>query len=239
MERRPHLFSIKKIIILAGVLILPGFCYYLLQEKGQNRYKSLPIYGEKKLTGTFHSKRGQQIPDTAYHAIQPFDLLDTEGKRVTFDPDSGVSVVSFFYTGNQELADAMQSAMQRVATRFAKNRMVSLFSITVDPLHDKPDKLAAYRKKWGMFPHWEFLSIDSAAQVKAIAQRQFLLDVVYPPKPDLPIVHSSRIVLVDSQHRIRGYYDAIVNQEVDQLIDEVTLLLTEEYRNISVNQYGR
>jgi len=60
---------IKKILILVTILAVPGFLYYLLQEKGKNRYKPLAIYGPKKVATTFHSVRGEKIPDTQYCQI--------------------------------------------------------------------------------------------------------------------------------------------------------------------------
>src|SRR3546814_6900814 len=75
--------GIKKIIILAAILILPGFLYFLLERKGENRYQNLPIYGEKILTGTFTSRMGKQVPDTLFHQIESFSLTDQQGTPVS------------------------------------------------------------------------------------------------------------------------------------------------------------
>lgn len=237
MKDQRKSFSIKKIAILVTILALPGFCYYLLQEKGENRYKSLPFYGEKKLTGTFHSKRGKQIPDTLYHAARPFTMLNSDSTAVTFKPDSSVAIVSFFFTRNQELATAINQNMQQIARRFENNEMVKLYSISIDPSLDDLTALKQYKQKWGNFQHWNMLWPASKKEVEVLANEDFLLDVVYNPTTHRPVTHSSSIVLLDSERRIRGYYDALVKTDVDRLIDEIKLLLTEEFRNISVRQY--
>ncbi|GAA4783690.1 hypothetical protein GCM10023231_09180 [Olivibacter ginsenosidimutans] len=234
MRDQQKAFSFKKVLILVTILALPGFCYYLLQEKGKNRYKPLPFYGEKKLAGTFHSRRGKQIPDTIYHTVKSFAMQSSAGTQVTFGPDSGVALVNLFYTGNRQLADPMNMAMRKVAERFQKNGMVKLYSLTVDPRTDTPDRLKAYHKQWGDFKQWYFLSARDPEEVMGLARESFLLDVVYDPQRKPPFTHSSSIVLLDSQRRIRGYYNALIDEEVNRLIDEVKLLLTEEYRNISV-----
>lgn len=238
MKNQPKSFSVKKILILVTILALPGFCYYLLQEKGENRYKSLPFYGDKQLSGTHHSRRGKEIPDTLYHAVRPFTMLNSNKDAVTFGPDSGIAVVSFFYTGNELLEQPINEAMRQIAERFQKNAMVKLYSITVNPEVDNIEKLKSYTsKKFDRYNHWNFLVGDNKDMVANIARKQFLLDVVYDPSANTtPFSHSASIVLLDSHRRIRGYYDALIKQDVDKLIDEITLLLTEEFRNISVNK---
>ncbi|MCL4639787.1 MULTISPECIES: SCO family protein [Olivibacter] len=236
MKDQTKSFSIKKIAILVTILALPGFCYYLLQEKGENRYKSLPFYGEKKLTGTFHTKRGKQIPDTLYHAVQPFSMLNSDSSTVTFKPDSSVAVINFFFTKKEKLAKPINQVMQQIAKRFEKNAMVELYSVSIDPYSDTPSVLKQYKEGWGKFRNWYMLSPANYEEVITLAKDGLLLDVVYDPKAHTPVTHSSSIVLLDSKRRIRGYYDALVKTDVDKLIDEIKLLLTEEFRNISIRQ---
>ncbi|QNL51356.1 SCO family protein [Olivibacter sp. SDN3] len=232
MENQPKSSSLKKVLILAAILALPGFCYYLLQEKGENRYQSLPFYGEKKLAGTFHNKRGKQIPDTLYHQVKTFEALRDDSSLFVFNPDSGVTVVGLFYMGNQPLATAINQAMDRLAFRFERNNMVKLLSLTVDPLHDRPQVVASYKQQWKQRKNWYFLIGSSNEAIQTIGRKDFLLDIVHHSDQDLPISHSSKLVLLDSHRRIRGYYDALNKKDIERLIDEVTLLLTEEFRNI-------
>lgn len=234
MKDQPSSFSFKKISILVIILALPGFCYYLLQEKGENRYKSLPFYGEKKLSGTFHSRRGKQIADTLYHEVKPFRTMEATGHEKTFGPDSGVAVVSIFYIENDALANPINAAMAKIAERFRKNKMVQLYSITVNPEDDTLERLRGYKSKWGHFDHWYFLRGADHQEVAKIVREGFLLDVVYDPKDKTSFIHSSQLVLLDSKRRIRGYYDSLINEDTDKLVDEVKLLLTEEFRNLSV-----
>lgn len=236
MKNQPKSFSVKKILILVIILAFPGFCYYLLQEKGKNRYKPLPFYGEKKLTGTFHSRRGKQIPDTLYHIVKPFSMTNSDGRPVVFGPDSGVAVVSLFYTGNKDLSMPINTAMKRIAERFSRNEMVRLYSLAIDPTVDTAPKLKLYKEKLGNYNRWNFLAGDNREGVAKIVRNEFLLDVVYDATAEPSFVYSSSIVLLDSQRRIRGYYNALLGEEVDKLTDEIKLLLTEEFRNISVSE---
>ena len=56
--------NVSTIIILAIVLLVPGFLYIALNKIGSNQYLKLPIYGEKVLSGKMNRIMGREIPDT-------------------------------------------------------------------------------------------------------------------------------------------------------------------------------
>lgn len=230
-------WSVKKILILVVILALPGFCYYLLKEKGENSYKPLPKYGEKELSGTYHTRRGEEIPDTVFHTVESFSLLSLRegGRPFVFKQDYGVSVVGFYHLGNRSLADKINAALNKMAVRFAQNEMVRFYSINVDSIRDAPIDMVEYADSYDYKgPNWVWLYGASPERIKSIGQEQFLIDIV--PMGDGGFIQSPSLVLVDSHARIRGVYDATLQRDVDKLFDETKLLLTEEIRNISVNK---
>src|ERR1700712_3436148 len=90
---------LKKIIILALILALPGFLYYLLTAEGKNRYKPLAIFGPKQPAKTTHQVKGKAIPDTIYHTLEDFNLRDQNGNSISFKNfDKKIIIVNFFYT---------------------------------------------------------------------------------------------------------------------------------------------
>ncbi|WP_257666053.1 SCO family protein [Parapedobacter tibetensis] len=224
----------KKILILAVVLILPGFLYYLLEKKGENRYKSLPIYGEKVLTGTFSNRMGKKVPDTLFHHITPFSLVNQEGKEIeVLAADTSIAVVNFFYSRCESFCAHMNDEMNRVAARFAKNKMVNFYTITVDTAYDTPAVLRSYATTYQpQDKKWHFLTAGKS-DVYDVARNGFLVDAVQDTTNDASFIHSSSLILVDSHRRIRGYYDVNHKKEVDRLIDEVKLLLVQEIRETS------
>lgn len=226
--------GLKKLIILAVILILPGFLYYLLEKKGENRYINLPIYGEKVLTGTFTSRMGKEIPDTLFHQIPPFTLTNQLGKTVNvLATDTTLSVVSFFYTRCNALCTHMNDEMNRVADRFAKNELVRFYTLSIDTVFDSPDVLQEYAAPYEpTTKKWEFLTAGQA-DIYDVARRGFLVDAVQDTTREDVFLHSSSLILVDSHRRIRGYYDANQKREVDRLIDEIKLLLVQEIRERS------
>lgn len=234
METGRRTSGLKKILILAAILILPGFLYYLLEKKGENRYQNLPIYGEKVLTGTFTKRMGKPVADTLFHQLTPFSLTNQQGNPVlVLASDSSISVVNFFYTRCMSFCKHMNDEMNRVADRFADNDLVNFYTITVDTAYDTPEVLENYAEPYRPeTKKWHFLTAGGA-DVFNIARNGFLVDAVRDTTKEVGFIHSSSLMLVDSQRRIRGYYDVNQHKEADRLIDEIKLLLVQELRERS------
>ncbi|MBM3400741.1 MAG: SCO family protein [Bacteroidetes bacterium] len=229
-------FPAKKILILLVLLAVPGFVYYLLKEKGQNRYRPLNIYGEKQVAKTFRTKRGKQIPDTIYHVIRDFSLLNQDSNIVKFPADSNqITVVNFFYTRCPLLCRNINNDLARVAKMYSKNRLLRFLSISVDPDYDSPSVLAQYSKPYvSENKKWDFLTGDKEL-IYALAKSDFMVDAIADTIGNKNIVHSTMLILIDPQKRIRGYYDSSLGQEqVSLLADEIKLLITEELRSIKL-----
>lgn len=226
---------IKKILILVTILAVPGFLYYLLQEKGKNRYKPLAIYGPKQVASTFHSVRGKQIPDTIYHVIEDFKLVNQNTDTISLANYQGkVIVLNLLYTnGKGSGIDFANKAMGVFSSVYEKNRMVHLVGLTIDPVYDKPAVLAQYGKQIGANPQkWDLLTGDSS-QVSSLIKNGLLLDAHQSIVQGVTkFTFTNMFVLIDSHHRIRGYYEATSQEALSKLDDEIKVLIAEELRNM-------
>ncbi|WP_342645809.1 SCO family protein [Mucilaginibacter sp. CSA2-8R] len=209
---------------------MPGFLYYLLTQKGKNRYKPLPFYGTKEVAKTGHRYHGKYIPDTIYHKIGDFKLTNQLGQAVTpKDFEYKIFVVNFFYTHGPAVTEAMKKNIDRLAGAYRKNRMVKFVSITVDPARDNVQALQAYAKPLGYAASkWMFLTGDTTTTYN-LARKGFLVDAV---KSDDEFIFSNKLILVDAEKRIRGYYDGTSIAETARLNDEIKVQIAEELRKI-------
>lgn len=224
--------SLKKAALLAAILAVPVIAYYLLQEKGKNRYRPLSIFGPKQVAETFHKKRGKQIPDTIYHTVRDFQLTNQMGELISFPPtDTKLTVVAFFYTRCERRCSQINKHMAEIQRIYHKNKLIQLFSITVDPGFDTPEVLRKYAQSYQVRSNkWQFLTGQQAAIYKLVRE-DFLLDVLRDTTThEANIHHSSLLILLDPQKRIRGYYDATEKEQVDRLVDEIRVLIAEELR---------
>jgi len=225
--------SIKKMLILVTILAVPGFLYYLLQEKGKNRYKPLSIYGPKQVASTFHTRRGVKVPDTIYHRISDFKLVDQKGDSIGLPADTvQITVVNFFFANCKTVCPIMNQQLQRVVEAYQNNPLIKFYSITVDPEHDTSQELAKYASVLhASDDKWSFLTGEKSKIFK-LAKKDFLLDVMDTGDPQ-NINHSPMLVLVDPKSRIRGYYDGTNKEQVDKLIDEIKVQIAEELRKVA------
>jgi protein SCO1/2 len=102
-----------------------------------------------------------------------------------------------------------------------------LVSISVDPERDTPERLAAYAARYGANPiSWSFLTGPEQA-IQATVVDGFKVGAGKERGAGVDggpgfweIFHGEKLVLVDRQLRIRGYFDA-TPEGVDKLLEAV------------------
>ncbi|AMR31439.1 electron transport protein SCO1/SenC [Mucilaginibacter sp. PAMC 26640] len=225
----------KKILILVMILALPGFLYYLLTAKGKNRYKPLPFYGSKAVAKTGHKFHGKFIPDTIYHKLDDFQLTDQNGKVVSSKSfDKKIFVLAFFYSRCPGVCTTVNSNMDSLAINYAKNKMVYFNSVTVDPTYDTQPVLKKYAGQFKPDEKWRFLTGDTAT-IYNLARNGVLLNAL--KAGDGSFVLDDKLVLIDAEKRIRGYYSGTSRTEVIKLKDEIKVLISEELRKVDKALY--
>lgn len=215
------------------MLALPGFLYFLLKEGGKNRYKPLPIYGPKVVASTFHSVRGKQIPDTIYHKLDTFELRDQRGSTMVLAKLNGhIQLVNLFYTADSTpVAKHANQVMGKFAKSYIKNDLINFVSISVDE-SDSGQKLATFANTIKASSNWSFLS-GTRQQIEQIATKGLLQNlVINDENGGQTYTFGHTFVLLDSQQRIRGFYDVANDEAKSKLEDEIKVLIAEELRNI-------
>ena len=109
---------------------------------------------------------------------------------------------------------------------------IELVSITVDPNFDTSAVLADYAKQMQADPErWHFLT-GSREDIWDLCKKGFKLAVDdAPPEAPSPIMHSSRMMLVDRKGRIRGFYEGTTREGMNELRMGLENLLQSEENN--------
>jgi protein SCO1/2 len=124
----------------------------------------------------------------------------------------------------------MTAAMAELAHALGERPGIRLVSITVDPEHDSPAVLAEYAGRYGADPaRWLFLTGERPA-IERLARESFHLAAGEGDAAGggEPFLHSTRLVLVDGEGRIRGTYDGTDAARVRALRAELEALLAEK-----------
>lgn len=224
-----------KIIILALILLLPGFLYIAVNRFGSNEYVRLPVFGEKSLSGETKRNWGREYPDTVFHTVEEMVFKDASGKDVLFPaPDTCVSVVHLFYTRDEAFSRLMLDHVDALATRFKGNPIISFYSISVDSM-ETGASLSSFVRGYKNMAEKQWQTVFSpSTDIFRYSREQLLIDAMVDPADSSRFLISNRLVLLDSKRRIRGFYDISQKGEVDRLEDELKLLSVEEIRNRSL-----
>lgn len=183
-----------------------------------------------------------------FWSVPDFTLVERSGRTVTLEALRGkVWIADFIYTECKETCPLQTAHMAQLERDLAAERDLRFVSITVDPKHDTPEVLREYAKRYGADPErWFFLTGDKHA-IFELAQKGFRLSVADPEDPGQGaglwplspspayashgskglVIHSSRLVLVDRQARIRGLYPGTESDATQRLKRDAVKLLRE------------
>jgi protein SCO1/2 len=231
----------KKTGILFIVLILPVFIYLGLKTWGTNHF-ALPRYipaidsttGEIKMVKRLNRRWNESDQDTIFQTIPPFNLLDEKGHIFTSSNLKGkIYVASFFFTRCGTICPKITGQLSRVQDTFNQDPDLKLISISVDPNFDHPEKLQAYAHKFDANEgQWTFLTGEKKV-IYPLILKGFHVPLADASEydaaiknPDETFIHSERLVLVDKQGVIRGFYVGTDKKEVDRLLVEIKVLKT-------------
>ena len=105
---------------------------------------------------------------------------------------------------------------------------IAILSHTVDPMRDTPERLKDYARRIGAdTAQWKFVTGEQAALYEQ-AKFGYYLTALESDTAAGGFFHSDTFVLVDRQDRIRGLYDGTSTQEVDEMLLDAALLVTEQ-----------
>lgn len=146
-------------------------------------------------------------------AGQPWSSSSLEGR---------IWVADIIFTRCPGSCVVMTSHLRQLQQTLPESSEVSLVSLTADPAHDTPEVLRAYANRFEADPgRWQFLT-GPQSEIYKVATGQLLLAVAENPDPDnAPIedlfLHSTKLVLVDRQGRLRGVFDGTDPSVVEEI----------------------
>ena len=215
----------KKYYLIGFILLFPIVGYFFLRS-GQNYFRPLPFFGPKHLNGNFHIRKGKKIPDTVYYTLPPISYENQDHKPITwanFDTNT-IFVWNCFYTRSPNIGPRVVAGMDSLMRQFRIHPDVRFLSLSVDPDYDQAEILKRYISliHADTTRRWDFLT-GNKEEIYDFVRNSLFLNL-YQSKLDSGINFSPKIVLIDSKHRIRGYYDGTREEDLKKLRDEIIVL---------------
>jgi len=180
----------------------------------------LPILGEPSIAGG----------DTIYPTIANFSFYDQDSNAISNNSFSNkIYVADFIFLSCPTICPVMTKQVQIVYKTYASDERVAFISHTIDPKNDTIPRLRAYANKLGVSSkRWHFVTGDKDS-IYSIANKSYF-SAAYPDS-SAPggFTHSGGLLLVDKNRHIRGVYNATRPEETARLINDIQILLKEQF----------
>jgi len=164
------------------------------------------------------------------NTVQHFSFLKQDSTMVSEQQTQGkVYVAEYFFTSCRGICPKMNKNMKAIYERFKSDSNFIVISHTVNPETDSLPVMRHYADSMGAnSKNWWFVTGSKEALYKA-ARESYMLD---DPKNnskniDEQFLHTQFFTLVDRIGRVRGVYDGIKKDEIEQLIHDITELIAE------------
>jgi protein SCO1 len=174
-------------------------------------FQSLPVFGNDE------------------HKISDFQMTDQFGRFVSAKNwKDNIVVADFFFTHCPSICPKMTKNLKTVQASFPGDTGVLIQSFTVDPERDSVSRLAEYARQFSITgDQWRLLTGDKK-EIYRLARKSFLLVATDGDGGPEDFIHSDKLVLIDAEKRIRGFYDGTSTSETIQLIKDIYKLKKEK-----------
>jgi len=218
-------YKLLAIVLMALSVIIISIIYSVLKP-----VEILPVYQPSAVSAALVSQEIRH--QKKYHTISNFSLTNQNGQTVTQDTYEGkIYVADFFFTTCQTICPIMTSNMVELQDKLANNPDVLLLSHTVMPEIDTVAQLKKYAlQKKVNAAQWNLVT-GSKQEIYDLARKQYLVAKENPDDP-LGLVHTENFVLIDTQKRIRGFYDGTQTQEIDRILHDIGVLQNQGKKSI-------
>ncbi len=225
----------KSAIIVTAVAILLPLSFYILAKALDKDKLTMPVYynGAVKIpardaAALINQRKILPVADLA--AINQF------GDSISLNRDlpGKLLAIDFIFTRCTDACPKLTSQMHQLEHAFHRtpmkrnDTMVQFISITVDPIFDSASVLREYaRQAHADENRWWFLTGDKA-RIYGWMRDQLHLATGEGHGGADDFIHTQKIVVLDEQRFIRGYYDGLDTNEIIRCANDLGLLAMEK-----------
>lgn len=221
--------TVKYIMGIAVAVVLPLSFYFITRMFSDGRLK-IPARYRIERVDTVSVQDGIRL-DTVYHKVKDLTLVNQLGQTISLNKDlkDKILVVDFIFTNCPTICPTLTQHMNELQKAYVKKNpeLVQFISISVDPERDSVTALRAYADRFGAdHDRWYFLTgnKDSIFQYAKQELGLVLADADVPGD----VVHSNKMVLIDTARIVRGYYNGLDKKETKEVANNIYILSVEK-----------
>ena len=213
--------NIKGISIFASIVIISIVITYFIYFKQEDR---LPVYQPIDINPALVDSK---LRNTKDHRISDFTLVNHLGDTVTkSDVQGKILVIDFFFTRCATICPVMTGNLKMLHDALPDG--VQILSHSVTPFADSVSVLNAYAEKHTVeASKWWFLTGEKT-EVYRLARKSYFSCLDEGDGGYQDFVHTENVVLVDSEGRLRGFYDGTLKEDISQLYRDILRLKDEK-----------
>lgn len=200
--------------------ILFSAATFLFIVSGCKQHQRLPFLGNPIINGK----------DTSYPIVSSFSLTDQDSQVITNQTMAGkIYVADFIFLSCPGICPKMTREMYNAYLAFATDDRVVFISHSIDPDRDSVSRLKSFANNLGVkTSKWHFLTGNRDSIFKLADQSYFA--TAYPDSTAPGgFTHSGGFLLIDKNRHIRGVYNGTNPEETKRLINDIQILLKEEF----------
>lgn len=157
-----------------------------------------------------------------YSKVPEFSLIDSHGAPFgSRDLEGYAWIASFATTAEDRGSNLIVTRLQELQDVIQNAPVARLITFSLNPDQETPERLNEFAKKHRKTGQWIFLT-GSRAEIVRVMREGFRLLVGTTIAPgEQPLPPNSKLVLIDREGNIRGYYDASKIEEVRALASDI------------------
>jgi protein SCO1 len=229
----------KKALTAVLLAIMVPLISYLIVKRASDHTIGMPgRYYYDSVVSVIRD--GKTIDDTLWHSVEDFKFQNQLGRTVSLaDLPGKVIVADFFFTrcpsicpkltvNIRKLQDALSSKDQFKQLNPA---FIQFLSFSVDPERDSVPVLKAYGNKFGINPDVWWLLTGPKKQIYDFSMNELKLGLADGEGVDSNFIHTQKIVLLDKEHVVRGYYNGLDSVDMSKMANDMVFIMLEKDKN--------
>ncbi|MFT5753831.1 MAG: protein SCO1/2 [Flavobacterium sp.] len=216
----------NNVLILVSLIFLIG-CKKTEQEKVVSRVEVLPFYDEATFTPKWFVKDNDSLKN--FHKIADFSLINQDGIIITNQTfNNKIYITDFFFTTCPGICPKMTASMMDLQKEYLNDDEVMLLSHSVTPEIDSVSILKEYALKNEIVSSKWHLVTGNRKEIYDLGRKSYFVEEdLGKEKTEDDFLHTENFVLIDKNKYIRGIYNGLNSNDINQLIADIKTLKKE------------
>jgi len=230
--------STKALFAICLAVLVPLASYLIVKNASENAVvMPARYYYDSVIT---KMKDGKEITDTLWHPVSNIVLTNQLNNTVSLDQLKGkVIVADFFFTHCPSICPTLTKNMRKLQDalkqkdemKLLDTSFVQFVSFTVDPERDTAASLKKYADKYGVNPDIWWLLTGSKKNIYDFALHELKMGIADGEGVDSNFIHTQKMVVLDKDHIVRGYYDGLDSVALSKLAKDIVFIMMEKDKN--------